>query len=148
MIEIKEITYEEDRLNYFKTRRSHVEHRYERWKDLVDRKESSSYLPYLSDDFELLSELGREISFYNDVIEMLTNTENNNIKHIDIVNEVFDMIEHKLEHIEIFADNPTEQRLCDWFIYDFIPRKFSKIRKECMEEINNEVGLQSLRLCT
>lgn len=70
-VKLIEITYEEERLNYFKTRRNHVQLRYDRWKSLVDKKDSSSYLPYFSDDFELLNELGREISFYNDVIEML-----------------------------------------------------------------------------
>lgn len=68
MMEIKLTTYEEDRLNYFFAQRNRIQGRYERLGRIVDSKEP---LPYLSEDLEILSALGRELSFYNDVVEML-----------------------------------------------------------------------------
>ena len=67
MTKIEVITYEEERLNYFLEQRNRMQNRYERWAKIIDKQD----LPYLSEDLQMLSELGRELSFYNDVIDLL-----------------------------------------------------------------------------
>lgn len=73
MTEIEVITYEEERLNYFLEQRNRMQNRYERWAKIIDKQD----LPYLSEDLQMLSELGRELSFYNDVIDLLKQKEKN-----------------------------------------------------------------------
>lgn len=60
------VTYEEDRLNYFIEQKKLAEKRYVRLEKLVKPDDS-----YTSEIRLLLSEVGREVSFYNDVVEML-----------------------------------------------------------------------------
>lgn len=63
---IKTVTYEEDRLCYFSEQRKIVLKRYNRL------KRTKSLMISSSDELDdQLSDLGRELSFYNDVIEML-----------------------------------------------------------------------------
>ena len=68
MVEIKEISYEDDRLGFFADQRKLVQKRYDRLEKQIKPDE-----PYLSERRQFLSDLGRELSFYNDVIEMLEN---------------------------------------------------------------------------
>lgn len=66
MVEIKEISYENDRLNFFLDKRKSAQKRYCRLEKAISPDE-----PYLSDRRQLLSDCGRELSFYNDIISML-----------------------------------------------------------------------------
>lgn len=66
MAELKEITYKEERLGFFADQRKTVQKRYDRLEKAIKPDE-----PYLSERRQFLSDLGRELSFYNDVIKML-----------------------------------------------------------------------------
>ena len=66
MVELKEITYKEERLGFFADQRKTVQKRYDRLEKAIKPDE-----PYLSERRQFLSDLGRELSFYNDVIKML-----------------------------------------------------------------------------
>jgi hypothetical protein len=62
---IEVITYEEDRLNYFTNLMQKSLKKYEKlFKKFKDA-------PYLSEEFQTLSDAGREVQFYQDIIEML-----------------------------------------------------------------------------
>ena len=64
-MEIKIITYEEDRLNYFTKLMKKAQKRYNRlFKKFKDA-------PVLSSEAEILSDAGRETHFFGDVVEML-----------------------------------------------------------------------------
>lgn len=67
-MEIKEISYKDERLGFFADQRKLVQKRYDRLEKQIKPDE-----PYTSERREFLSDLGRELSFYNDVIEMLEN---------------------------------------------------------------------------
>ena len=67
-MEIKEISYKDERLGFFADQRKLVQKRYDRLEKQIKSDE-----PYTSERREFLSDLGRELSFYNDVIEMLEN---------------------------------------------------------------------------
>lgn len=66
MAELKLITYKEERLIYFTDQRKLVQKRYDRLEKAIKPDE-----PYLSERRQFLSDLGRELSFLNDVIKML-----------------------------------------------------------------------------
>lgn len=66
MVEIKEISYKDERLGFFADQRKLVQKRYDRLEKQIKPDE-----PYTSERREFLSDLGRELSFYNDVVEML-----------------------------------------------------------------------------
>ena len=66
MVELKLITYKEERLIYFADQRKLVQKRYDRLEKAIKPDE-----PYLSERRQFLSDLGRELSFINDVIKML-----------------------------------------------------------------------------
>ena len=66
MVEIKEISYKDERLGFFADQRKLVQKRYDRLEKQIKPDE-----PYLSERREFLSDCARELSFYNDVIEML-----------------------------------------------------------------------------
>lgn len=83
MVTIKEISYKDDRLGFFADQRKLVQKRYDRLEKQIKPDE-----PYLSERREFLSDLGRELSFYNDVIEMLEN----DVVPRDIVNLIFEDI--------------------------------------------------------
>lgn len=68
MVEIKETSYKDERLGFFGDQRKLVQKRYDRLEKQIKPDE-----PYTSERREFLSDLGRELSFYNDVIEMLEN---------------------------------------------------------------------------
>ena len=73
------ISYENERLGFFADQRKLVQKRYDRLEKQIKPDE-----PYTSERREFLSDLGRELSFYNDVIEMLEN---------DVVSEIFKEID-------------------------------------------------------
>lgn len=66
MATLKSESYKEQRLGFFADQRRAVQRRYKRLEKLVKPEDS-----YLSESRYLLSECGMELSFYNDVIEML-----------------------------------------------------------------------------
>lgn len=66
LFSIKSISYEEERLSFFIDQQKVVQKRYKRLERGLSLNE-----PYLSERRHLLSECGRELSFYNDVIDML-----------------------------------------------------------------------------
>lgn len=68
MVTINEISYKNERLGFFADQRKLVQKRYDRLEKQIKPDE-----PYTSERREFLSDLGRELSFYNDVIEMLEN---------------------------------------------------------------------------
>ena len=68
MAEIKAISYENERLEFFKKLQQAIQKRYNRLEKTIDPDE-----PYMSERRQLLLDCGRELSFYNDVIEMLEN---------------------------------------------------------------------------
>lgn len=79
MVEIKEISYKDERLGFFADQRKLVQKRYDRLEKQIKPDES-----YTSERREFLSDLGRELSFYNDVIKMLED---------DAVTEIFKEID-------------------------------------------------------
>ena len=66
MVEIKEISYKDDRLGFFVDQRRAVQKRYDRLERAITPDE-----PYMSERWQFLADYGRELSFYDDVIEML-----------------------------------------------------------------------------
>ena len=74
MFKLETISYEEERLSFFIDQQKVVQKRYKRLERGLSPDE-----PYLSEKGYLLSECGRELSFYNDVINMLqTELQNRN----------------------------------------------------------------------
>lgn len=65
---IKETSYKDERLGFFADQRKLVQKRYDRLEKAIKPDE-----PYMSERRQFLSDCGRELSFYNDVIEMLEN---------------------------------------------------------------------------
>lgn len=63
---IQAISYEEARLAYFTEKRNAAQKRLDRLARKVDENE-----PYLSECQERLNDAGQELSYYNDVVEML-----------------------------------------------------------------------------
>lgn len=68
MVEIKEISYKDERLGFFADQRKLVQKRYDRLGKQIKPDE-----PYMSERRQFLDDCGRELSFYNDVVEMLEN---------------------------------------------------------------------------
>lgn len=68
-IEIKVVTYKEERLNYFTAL-------YEKKKNKFDRLfKKHKDAPYLSDEFQKMSDAGHEAEFLGDVVKMLKQSE-------------------------------------------------------------------------
>lgn len=68
-IEIKVVTYKEERLNYFTAL-------YEKAKNKFDRLfKKHKDAPYLSDEFKNMSDAGHEAEFLGDVVKMLKQSE-------------------------------------------------------------------------
>ena len=68
-IEIKVVTYKEERLNYFTAL-------YEKAKNKFDRLfKKHKDAPYLSDEFQKMSDAGHEAEFLGDVVKMLKQSE-------------------------------------------------------------------------
>lgn len=64
-MQIEEITYERERLDFFTELMKHAQTRY----NLLHRRFKDA--PYLSEAHQTLSDMGREIQFFGDVVEML-----------------------------------------------------------------------------
>ncbi len=79
MVEIRETSYNDERLGFFADQRKLVQKRYDRLEKQIKPDE-----PYLSERRQFLADCGRELSFYNDVIEMLEN---------DVAAEIFKEID-------------------------------------------------------
>ncbi len=84
MVEIKETSYKDERLGFFADQRKLVQKRYDRLEKQIKPDE-----PYTSERREFLSDCGRELSFYNDVIEML---ENDVVPKSELVKKIFEEI--------------------------------------------------------
>lgn len=70
MVQLKQITYEEERLAYFQAKKKEAEKRYKKL-ERVAKSMGIDTSSYLSKEIEALSDAGRELSFYADVVEML-----------------------------------------------------------------------------
>ena len=66
MIELKTTTYKDERLGFFADQLRVAQKRYDRLEKAIAPDE-----PYMSERRQFLSDCGRELSFYKDVIEML-----------------------------------------------------------------------------
>lgn len=66
MMTLKSVSYKEMRLGFFADKRKTVQRRLKRLEKLSKPEDS-----YLSETSQLLRECGMELSFYDDVIEML-----------------------------------------------------------------------------
>ena len=113
MVEIKETSYKDERLGFFADQRKLVQKRYDRLEKQIKPDE-----PYTSERREFLSDLGRELSFYNDVIEML---ENGVVPKSDV--ELYMRLNAELEQ-ELAAT------------YDKLEEAESKVAKNIFEEID------------
>lgn len=87
MVEIKEISYKDERLGFFADQRKLAQKRYDSLEKQIKPDE-----PYTSERREFLSDLGRELSFYNDVVEML---EHGVIPKSEVT-KIFEEIENKI----------------------------------------------------
>lgn len=85
MVTMNMISYEDERLGFFADQRKLVQKRYDRLENQIKPDE-----PYTSERREFLSDCGRELSFYNDIIEML---ENGVTPKSEIAKEIFNWIE-------------------------------------------------------
>ena len=85
MVTMNMISYEDERLGFFADQRKLVQKRYDRLEKQIKPDE-----PYTSERREFLSDLGRELSFYNDVIEIL---ENGVTPKSEIAKEIFEEID-------------------------------------------------------
>jgi hypothetical protein len=68
-IEIKVVTYEEERLNYFTALYEKAKNKFNR----LFKKHKDA--PYLSDEFQKMSDAGHEAEFLGDVVKMLKQSE-------------------------------------------------------------------------
>ena len=108
MVEIKEISYKDERLGFFAGQRKLVQKRYDRLEKQIKPDE-----PYTSERREFLSDLGRELSFYNDVIEMLEN----DVVPKSEVEKIFDEFERMLSD-NLHADCQMGDYIEDYYDVD------------------------------
>lgn len=83
MIELKVITYEEDRMNYFLNQREKLQKKYDR----LDR-EIKDDEPYFSERRILLDDYVGQLSFLDDVIKMLEILSKNPGSNKDIIKDI------------------------------------------------------------
>ena len=88
MVTINETSYKDERLGFFADQRKLVQKRYDRLEKQIKPDE-----PYLSERRQFLADCGRELSFYNDVIEML---ENDVVSKSEVANEIIFILAEKL----------------------------------------------------
>ena len=107
MVEIKEISYKDERLGFFADQRKLVQKRYDRLEKQIKPDE-----PYTSERIQFLSDCGRELSFYNDVIEMLENGVVSKSEHDEAIttwadnySDTVDKWERAYEDLEIDFEN-------------------------------------------
>lgn len=109
---IKEISYKDERLEFFVDKRKAVQKQYDRLE-----KQIKPDVPYLSERRQLLDDYGRELSFYNDVIKMLEN----NVVPKSEVEDYKERYENAIREVE------------DWIL------TFNEARKEVAREIFGEI---------
>lgn len=107
MVTMNMISYADERLGFFADQRKLVQKRYDRLEKQIKPDE-----PYTSERREFLSDLGRELSFYNDVIEMLENGVVSKSEHDEAIttwadnySDAVDKWERAYEDLEIDFDN-------------------------------------------
>lgn len=117
---IKEISYEDERLGFFADQRKLVQKRYDRLEKQIKPDE-----PYLSERRQSLYDCGRELSFYNDVIEMLED---------DVISRrQVERLEKILDFYAIQYGTVKDQQ-------KVIDKAKSEVAKEIFEEIKNKIS--------
>ena len=112
MVTMNMISYEDERLGFFADQRRVVQRRYDRLEKQIKPDE-----PYTSERREFLADCGRELSFYNDVIEMLEKgaaPKSEVAKEIifNLVEKLHSMLPHKIYPIPI-------NDMCEGNSFDF-----------------------------
>lgn len=125
MVEIKEVSYKDDRLRYFADERNKVQKRYNKLEKAIKPNDL-----YLSESGQLLGDCGRELSFYNDVIKMLEDdfTSKSEIERLKEVNA-------GLALALLYECKPTKELLSE-----LEKTVRDKIVKEIFEEITKIVN--------
>lgn len=113
MVEIKEISYKDERLEFFVDQRTVVQRRYDKLAKTIKPDE-----PYLSERRQLLDDCGRELNFYNDVIEMLEN----------------DVVSKRTLDVYMRLNSELEQELAT--TYDKLDEAENKVANNIFEEID------------
>lgn len=128
MVTMNMISYEDERLGFFADQRRVVQKRYDRLEKQIKPDE-----PYTSERREFLADCGRELSFYNDVIEMLESgvvSKSEHDKAIDLwadnYSDAVDKWERAYEDLEIDFENAKTEVATkifediDRFIYRYL----------------------------
>ena len=139
MVTINETSYKDERLGFFTDQRKLVQKRYDRLEKQIKPDE-----PYLSERVQTLSDCGRELSFYNDVIEMLKN---------DVVPkriyEVYTRLNDELEQ-ELAAAydklDEVERKIAREIIYDLAKKLHTMLPFKAISSINGEPMCNSFDL--
>lgn len=113
MATIKEVSYKDERLEFFADQRKVVQRRYDKLAKTIKPDE-----PYLSERRQLLDDCGRELSFYNDVIEMLEN----------------DVVSKRTLDVYMRLNSELEQELAT--TYDKLDEAENKVANNIFEEID------------
>lgn len=129
-IEITVVTYKEERLNYFTAL-------YEKAKNKFDRLfKKHKDAPYLSDEFQKLSDAGHEAEFLGDVVKMLKQIEGEWKAYPD---------EHEICATEfvcsVCKESFATSEMTDWEFIEtmkYCPNCGAHMR--CLQENNNESG--------
>ena len=127
--QIEVVTYEQDRLYFFAEQVSLAQKKYDRlFKTFKD-------VPYLSEGAQFLSDAGRELQFYKDVVEMFDKgyrkqIDGENISQMhpsdEFICEKCGLIIRDCCRYEIDEDDGDE--ICYEFPYQFCPRCGMKVK--------------------
>ena len=120
MVTMNGISYKDERLGFFADQRKLVQKRYDRLEKQIKPDE-----PYTSERREFLSDCGRELSFYNDVVEMLEHG-------------VVPKSEHD-EAIDLWADNYADAVKKWERAYEDLEIKFENVKSDIAKEIFEEI---------
>lgn len=112
-MEIKEISYKDERLEFFADQQRILQRRYDKLAKTIKPDE-----PYLSERRQLLDDCGRELSFCNDVIEMLKN----------------DVVPKRIFEVYMRLNNELEQELAA--AYDKLDEAENKVANNIFAEID------------
>lgn len=136
MVTMNMISYEDERLGFFVDQRRVAQKRYDRLEKQIKPDE-----PYLSERRQLLSDCGRELSFYNDVIEMLENgvvpkSEYDNVVTLwaDNYTDAVDKWERAYEDLEIDFENAKTNGAKE--IFEEIENKIRKDINNIADSVN------------
>lgn len=117
MVTINEISYEDERLEFFAEQQRILQRRYDKLKNQIRPDE-----PYLSERRQLLDDCGRELSFCNDVIEMLKNN----------------VVPKRIFEVYRRLNDELEQELAA--TYDKLEEAESKVAEKIFDEIENALS--------